>query len=123
LNITHSVQGTQVSKTAQHRTQIASIEISASPKTIVDVSPILGVIGACESGNNPLAKNRYSSASGRFQFIKSSWEYYGKELWGADWVNHNIFSWNDNTELANFVYLRNGTSDWLESKPCWSRYS
>lgn len=78
-------------------------------------------IGKCESGNNPRAKNRTSSASGRFQFIYSSWYHYGLELWGDEFYEKSVWSYKDNTELAWYVYQKNGTSDWLESKKCWSR--
>jgi len=47
-------------------------------------------LGAVESGNNPLAKNPNSSASGLYQFTKSTWEGLG-------------FSWGDrfNTTTQN----------------------
>lgn len=78
-------------------------------------------IAFCESGNNPLAKNPNSSASGRFQFIKSSWSHYGKELWGDKLSEKNVFDYNDNTELALYVYKKNGVRDWEESRECWSK--
>lgn len=82
---------------------------------------VLEAVAWCESRNNPLAKNPNSSASGRFQFIKSSWNYYGKKLWGDELKNKNVFDYKDNTELAIWVYNRNGLVDWEESKPCWSK--
>lgn len=86
----------------------------------LEISPLLLRIAQCESGNKANAKNPHSSASGRFQFIRSSWEYYGKQLWGAKWVNKDVFNWDDNTELALYVFKKNGTSDWLASKGCWA---
>ena len=82
---------------------------------------ILEDIALCESGNDPLAKNASSTASGRFQFVRSSWNGYGKELWGEELKNKNVFDWNDNTELAVYTYNKVGTSPWDASKDCWNK--
>lgn len=82
--------------------------------------PILARIEWCESKNNPLAKNPNSSASGLFQFLKGTWNFYGKKLWGDDLVNRDIFDANDSIELAKYAYSLNGTSDWQASKDCWN---
>lgn len=78
-------------------------------------------IALCESKNDPLAKNVTSSASGRFQFLKSTWKHYGQELWGDEWSIKNIFDYNDNTELAWYVYDTYGLKDWDSSKYCWDK--
>ncbi len=83
--------------------------------------PTLVHIAYCESHDVAGAKNPSSSASGRFQFVKSSWNYYGKELWGDKLATKDKFNFDDNTDLAIYVYQRNGTSDWNASKSCWSR--
>lgn len=80
---------------------------------------ILEKIALCESGNIATAKNPGSSAAGRFQFLWSSWNIYGKELWGEKFYEKNIWSYDDNTDLALYVYKKNGTSDWLASADCW----
>lgn len=77
-------------------------------------------IAQCESNGNLHAKNSNSSASGEFQWINSSWYHYGRELWGEDFYQKNIWS-NDNRELAWYVYNKYGTSDWNESKYCWGQ--
>lgn len=102
--------------------EVASYQTTAlkAPERI-PINPVLENIGKCESNNNPKAKNPNSSASGRFQFIKSSWEYYGKQLWGDELKNKDVFEWDDNTELAEYVYSKNGTKDWESSKLCWSK--
>lgn len=82
--------------------------------------PILEKIAYCESQNNPHAKNKYSSASGRFQFINQSWYDYGLKLWGDKFYEKNIWSYKDNTELALYVYKIDGTTPWNSSKNCWS---
>jgi hypothetical protein len=76
-------------------------------------------IAWCESRNKPWAKNPNSTASGRYQFIESSWEGYAQELWGDQWVLHDKWDYTDSTILAAYVFGRNGTSDWLASSPCW----
>ncbi len=78
-------------------------------------------IAWCESGDDPTAKNPTSSASGRFQFLWSSWNYYGKKLWGQEFYQKNIWDYNDNTELAWYVFEKNGTKDWESSRGCWDR--
>lgn len=78
-------------------------------------------IAVCESQNSEMAKSLVSSASGRFQFIKSTWKQYGLELWGKELYTRNVFNYNDNTELAWYVYETYGTSDWSASQSCWGQ--
>lgn len=111
----------QVVEIASTTTKAVVEVVSASSTPEVVLNPVLARIALCESGNNPKAKNPGSSASGRFQFIRSSWNYYGKQLWGEKLAEKDVFSWDDNTELAIFVFNKNGTSDWLESKYCWDK--
>lgn len=82
--------------------------------------PILEKIAICESGNIADAKNPNSTASGRFQFLDSSWKYYGTKLWGDNLKNKDKLNYKDSTDLALYVYNLNGTNDWISSKPCWS---
>lgn len=88
----------------------------------LNVPPLLREIGRCESKHILTVKNPNSSASGEYQFIKSSWKHYGQELWGDDWVNKDIFS-KDNEELAIYVFKKYGTDPWNASKSCWSATS
>lgn len=87
----------------------------------VQKNNLFNKIALCESGNYELAKNPKSSASGRFQFIKSTWKHYGIELWGDTWIERDVFDYNDNSELAYYVFTKYGTGDWLESKYCWNK--
>ncbi len=82
--------------------------------------PLFEEIGWCESRGKLDAKNPNSSASGEFQWTKSSWAYYGKQLLGNDFYSKDIFS-TDNRELAWYVYSKYGTKDWLASKACWGK--
>ncbi len=101
--------------------------VPEAPKPLVATStPEFERIAHCESydanlGHNDLhAKSKTSSASGEFQFINSSWFHYGKELWGDDFYEKNIWSL-DNRELAWYVYKKYGTHDWDASKYCWGK--
>lgn len=95
---------------------------SVVPKTAITATlpPIMARIAECESGGNPKAKNPRSSASGKFQFIDSTWKHYGQKLWGDNWVKKDKFNEAHNTELALYAYKLNGTADWEASKPCWN---
>lgn len=90
-----------------------------APQETEIIPAVLERIAMCESRNNEDAKNSHSSASGRFQFIASSWKYYGTKLWGESLKNKNVFDYWDNTELAIYVYELNGTKDWYPSRSCW----
>lgn len=92
------------------------------PQVVEEIKdPLFERIAECESGFRLNAKNPNSSASGEFQFIKSTWEFYGRKYWGDDWINKDVFS-EDNRELAWYVYTHYGTRDW-EADPksynCW----
>lgn len=87
--------------------------------TTQPLPPVLERIAKCESRNDPHQKNLNSSASGRFQFIWGTWNTYGKKLWGNEFYTKNIWSYEDNTELALWVYTNYGTKDWDASKKCW----
>ncbi len=93
--------------------------VATTTPVIAKVDPLFERIAFCESRNDPHSKNKYSSASGRFQFIWGTWHHYGIELWGNDFYKKNIWSYEDNTELALYVYKKYGTKDWNASKHCW----
>lgn len=99
--------------------QLATTSAPEVPKlTQVEYTHEFEEIGRCESNHELHAKSRTSSASGEYQFINASWYHYGKELWGQDFYEKNIWS-TDNRELAWYVYKKYGTGDWNASKSCW----
>lgn len=100
---------------------LASGEIPLESPIIVQVktSPLFEKIALCESGNDPHQKNLHSSASGRFQFIFNTWYNYGLEFWGEAFYEKNVFNYQDNTDLAWYVFQKYGTRDWDASKHCW----
>ncbi len=98
---------------------VTTSQVLASNRLAVAQNNLFNRIASCESKNDPHARNPNSTASGRFQFLWSSWNYYGKQLWGEDFYKKNIFDYNDSTELAWYVFQKNGTKDWDASKKCW----
>jgi len=79
-------------------------------------------IAWCESRLKSYAKNPSSSASSLFQIINKSWNYYGEQYWGDDFINRDVFDPIDNTELAWYMYQKDGDRHWYPSKKCWSNY-
>lgn len=75
-----------------------------------------GPIIACESSGNPTATNRESTASGLFQFLDSSWRYYG----GAVFATRAMFATpTQQTQIAEAAYAKAGLSPWTASRSCW----
>lgn len=105
-----------VSKTTVDSEDVEPLEAPVRPKTAPQST--FERIAWCESKNVATAKNPASTASGRFQFLKGSWEYYGTELWGST-AGKSVFDYEDNTELAAYVYKKYGTSPWEASSHCW----
>lgn len=97
-----------------------AIEQKLDPRT-EQILKTLKDIRRCESAGNDRAKNPYSSAKGRYQFIDSTWKYYGKMLWGDNWVKKDVLNGNDNEELARFVAFNFGFRDWDASYYCWGK--
>lgn len=83
--------------------QIQSVEKSDNIRP-ADAAPARDVlkskIGRVESGGNDRAKNPLSSASGRYQFIQSTWE-----SLGGDWSNR--FDANEQERLMNKLIDQN----------------
>lgn len=83
--------------------------------------PILERIAFCESGNNHLAKNPNSSASGTFQFIDSTWKSTMRKMGLPE--NSDVFDEELNYKAAKFLFAEQGVGPWLASRECWSRKS
>jgi len=62
-------------------------------------------VAKCESNYNPYAVNRYSGASGLFQFLPSTWA-------GMPQHNQSVFDPTANAQAAALLYQRSGGSPW-----------
>ena len=82
------------------------------------VDEVLVRIAECESSGNLRAKNSESTATGKYQFLRGSWNYYGTKHWGS-LKGKDIFSEKDQDDLARYVVSINGYKDWEASRHCW----
>jgi hypothetical protein len=71
-----------------------------------------------ESGGNPNAKNKNSTASGCSQFIKSTWEGTLRQM-GREYISP--FDPRTNVEAMAFKISRGGIGAWNASKSKWSK--
>lgn len=82
--------------------------------------PLALAIAKCESGLNPLAKNPDSTASGIFQFIRSTWKYVTQDylLWGG---TPNVFDAKLNIIAGIALLKEEGVTPWESSRSCWGK--
>lgn len=73
-------------------------------------------IAHCESGGNIRAQNPSSTASGKWQFIDSTWRAYG----GGEFASRAKHATEREQDIvAARAYAAEGTSPWNASKGCW----
>jgi hypothetical protein len=72
-------------------------------------------VANCESGYNQFSKNRYSTASGVFQYTHSTWIHTESGLLGL-----SPFDARANVEMAIKSIASGGVSNWAASKNCWN---
>ncbi len=84
----------------------------------VYLPPILVRIRFCESTDNYLAANRWSSARGAYQFLTSSWAAYGHDVrYGVTQAHLATPAQQD--EAALITWQEDGTGPWRASIRCW----
>lgn len=82
------------------------------------VPDVLLRIRFCESSNNYGAAHVTSSARGAYQFLSTSWEWYGHAArYGVTAANLATPAQQD--EAALLTFGRDGARPWAESRPCW----
>lgn len=77
--------------------------------------PGLDAIARCESGGSYQAQNKSSTASGKYQYLDSSWGGYG----GYSHAKDAPPSLQD--QKAHQDYSRSGSRPWAASRGCWGR--
>ncbi len=88
----------------------------------VAVPDVLLRIRYCESTNDYQAAHAVSSARGAYQFLTSSWEWYGHAArYGA--ARADLATPAQQDEAAVLTLKRDGTRPWLASRSCWSSSS
>lgn len=88
----------------------------------VAVPEVLLRIRYCESTNDYKAAHAVSSARGAYQFLTSSWEYYGHAArYGA--ARADLATPAQQDEAAVLTVKRDGTRPWLASRHCWGSNS
>lgn len=72
-------------------------------------------IGFCESHNNYKARNRHSTASGKYQFLKTTWanRYGVKQAYQA--------SPPQQEQAALELHSKKGLQPWRSSRRCWEQ--
>lgn len=78
---------------------------------------ILDEIAQCESGGNPRAQNPTSSASGTWQFIRSTWLGIGGGQFAPTAAQATPAQ---QRQMAERLYAQQGTTPWNASRSCWA---
>ncbi|WP_226351328.1 MULTISPECIES: transglycosylase family protein [unclassified Pseudonocardia] len=73
---------------------------------------------ACESGGDPRAQNKYSSASGLYQFIDSTWRAYRGDSTASRAAYASV---REQHAAAYRLFADQGYKPWSASKSCWSQ--
>lgn len=79
------------------------------------------LIAWCESRFRSDAKNPNSTATGVFQFIRGSWQYYGERIYGKEFEFKSPTNPVDNIDLALTIMSERGYTDWTASSHCWNK--
>lgn len=110
---------------------IPLVEVSPAPAAATNVPtgwvdsgngvflpPILLEIRFCESTDNYTAANSRSSARGAYQFLSSSWAWYGHAArYGVSSADQATPAQQD--EAALLTWQQDGTRPWYASRHCW----
>ena len=80
-----------------------------------DMEACLAAIARCESGGRYDAENSTSTASGRYQALKGTWDGYGGYAEAKDAPPEVQEKW------AREAFAKAGTRPWNSSRNCWAR--
>jgi resuscitation-promoting factor RpfA len=93
---------------------IAAVPMGVLATPAMAASPIADAIAQCESGGSYTAQNRSSTASGKYQFINSTWKRYGGTTARA-----RDASPAEQERVFQRAFAAEGTRPWNASKSCW----
>ena len=104
--------------------QFDNLELNTTTTREAEIPAILFKIAQCESNNKQFVGSSTSPESvirgsitptdiGKYQISEIYWGKKAKEL-GFD-----LFSESGNTQMALWIYKKNGVKPWSSSKPCW----
>lgn len=79
-------------------------------------------IAKCESGYNPLAKNKSSTASGVFQFLNGTWQETRDQM-GLNSSLELKLDAEENIKTAIWKIANGGLNAWNASKGCWGNWN
>jgi hypothetical protein len=108
---------------AAHNSLPVASEAALTPKqylylTYDDVAERLDDIIQCESGWQPTAKNRNSTATGLCQFIRSTWVSTSVRM-GIDTDFSLAVDPYENIDRCAWLFSQDGYVHWVESAKCW----
>jgi len=84
----------------------------------VALPDVLLRIRFCESTNNYATTHTYSSASGAYQFLTGSWDWYGHaDRYGVNRAHLATPAQQD--EAALMTFQKDGVKPWAASQGCW----
>jgi hypothetical protein len=104
--------------TAQ-KTSLPQVSLSSSALPIpnkvnlTQAQTILPLIAECESGGDPKARSKISSAKGYLQIINGTWDHFQCE--------GNVLNKEDNFACGIKIATESGLHHWNESKACWAK--
>jgi soluble lytic murein transglycosylase-like protein len=97
-----TVSETIVPLTIEQKIEAAARGAGIDPGTAIRIA-------RCESGLNPLAKNKHSSATGLYQFMTGTWQWIGAEAAGLDRKD-------EDDAIAMFIKWYPAHKGWWECK-------
>ena len=84
----------------------------AAQRRAVQAHPFLSCVRAHESGGNYAAQNRYSSASGAYQFLDSTWRNVSVKSGHPGYGRAMQAPWHVQDAVALWLYNNGGRSAW-----------
>lgn len=91
----------------------AALDAYEDKVTMSQAQRVLPLIAQCESGNDPLAKNKTSTAKGLLQILDPTWRSFS--------CVGNVYDADDNFRCGVKIATRSGLNHWDSSKSCWAK--